>query len=138
VESIELKAVLSLFKRDKSSGPDGWTVKFFSHFFDLVGGDLLEMVEETRTKGLSAGRLNSTFLALIPKVNKPHTFGDYRPISLCNICYKIITKIIANRLKPFLSESLSMEQMGFLKGRHIQDVIGTVHECLHNIKKKRV
>jgi hypothetical protein len=54
----------------------------------------------------------------------------------CVILYKIITKIIANRLKPFLSKSLSMEQMGFLKGRHIQDAIGTVHECLHNIKKK--
>jgi hypothetical protein len=85
VESTELKAVLSFFKRDKSSGPDGWTVEFFSHFFDLVGGDLLEMVEETRTKGLTAGGLNSTFLALIPKVNKPQTFGDYRPISLCNL-----------------------------------------------------
>jgi hypothetical protein len=138
VDQSELKAVLTLFKHDKSPGPDGWTVEFFLHFFDLVGVDLLEMVEETRTKGISAGGLNSTFLALIPKVNNPQTFGDYRPISLCNLCYKIITKIIENRLKPYLSKSLSEEKLGFLKGRRIQDAIDTVHECLHSIKRKSI
>jgi hypothetical protein len=94
------------------------------------------MVEESRLKGIISRGLNSTFLALIPKVNKPLTFGDFRPISLCNLCYKVITKIIANRIKPILSRSLSEEQLGFLKGRQIQDAIGTVHECLHSIKKK--
>jgi hypothetical protein len=132
----ELKEVLSLFKKDKSPGPDGWTVEFFTHFFDLVGEDLLEMVEESRLKGFIVGSLNSTFLALIPKANKPTTFGDFRPISLCNLCYKLISKIIANRIKPILSRSLSAEQLGFLKGRQIQDVIGTTHECLHSKKKK--
>jgi hypothetical protein len=63
---------------------------------------------------------------------------NYRPISLCNLCYKVITKIIANRLKPFLSRSISIEQMGFLQGRRIQDAIGTTHESLHSIKKKRL
>jgi hypothetical protein len=95
------------------------------------------MVEESRIKGNISGGLNSTFIALIPKVNKPQNFGDYRPISLCNLCYKIISKIIANRIKPILSRSLSEEQLGFLQGRQIQDAIGTVHECLHNIKKRK-
>jgi hypothetical protein len=93
----EIREVLANFKVDKSPGPDGWTVEFFIHFFDLVGGDLLDMVEESRLKGNISGGLNSTFIALIPKVNKPLTFGDYRPISLCNLCYKIISKIIANQ-----------------------------------------
>jgi hypothetical protein len=83
------------------------------------------MVEESRLKGNISGGLNSTFIALVPKVNKPLTFGDYRPISLCNLCYKIISKIIANRIKPILSRSLSEEQLGFLQGRQIQDAIGT-------------
>jgi hypothetical protein len=131
----ELKEVLTLFKKDKSPGPDGWTVEFFLHFFDLVGEDLLDMVEESRSRGVIIGGLNSTFLALIPKVNKPVTFGDFRPISLCNLYYKLISKIIANQIKPFLSRSLSAEQLGFLKGRQIQDAIGTTHECLHNIKQ---
>jgi hypothetical protein len=95
------------------------------------------MVEESRMKGQIVGGLNSTFIALIPKTNKPTTFNDYRPISVCNLCYKLISKIIANRIKPILSRSLSAEQLGFLKGRQIQDAIGTAHECLHNIKKKK-
>lgn len=132
----EVKAVLTLFKHDKSRGPDGLTVEFFIHFFDLVGEELLEMVEEARTKGISSGGLNSNFLGLIPKVNKPQTFGDYMLISLCKLCYKIITKIIENKLKPLLSRSLSEEQLGFLKGQHIHDAIGMVHECLHSIKRK--
>jgi hypothetical protein len=55
---------------------------------------------------------------------------------LCNLVYKVISKIIANQIKPILSKSLSAEQLGFLEGRQIQDAIGTTHECLHNIKKK--
>jgi hypothetical protein len=88
------------------------------------------MVEESRLLGFIPGALNSTFLTLIPKVNKPRLFGDFRPISLCNLSYKIISKLIANHIKPFLSRSLSEEQLGFLQGRQIQDAIGTVHECI--------
>jgi hypothetical protein len=64
------------------------------------------MVEESRSRGYIARSLNSTLLALIPKVNKPVTFGDFKPISLCNIVYKVISKIIANQIKPILSKSL--------------------------------
>jgi hypothetical protein len=94
------------------------------------------MVEETRSSGHIAGSLNSTFLALIPKVNKPVNFGDFRPISLCNLVYKVISKVIVVRIKPILSKALSAEQLGFLEGRQIHDAIGTTHECLHSIKKK--
>jgi hypothetical protein len=66
------------------------------------------------------------------------TFGDYMPISLCNLCYKLIAKVIANRVKPILSRALSCEQLGFLKGRQILDAIGTAQECLHSIKLKKL
>jgi hypothetical protein len=134
----ELKTVLAIFKKEKSPGPDGWPVEFFFFFFDLVGGDLLEMVEDSRRKGHLCGGLNSTFLALIPKANKPVTFDDFRPISLCNLVYKVIAKVIANRIKPILSRCLSAEQLGFLQGRRIQDAIGAAHESLHSIKKKNI
>jgi hypothetical protein len=77
-------------------------------------------------------------LFLIPKVNKPTTFGDFRPISLCNLCYKIIAKILENRLRPILSHGLSEEQLGFLQGRQIIDAVGMAQECLHSIKKKNL
>jgi hypothetical protein len=133
----EILVALKSFSKDKSPGPDGWTVEFYLHFFDLVGPDLLELVEDTRLSGKVVGALNSTFLTLIPKSASPTTFGDYRPISLCNLCYKLISKIIATRIKPILSRFLSQEQLGFLKGRQILDAIGTAQECLHSIKRKK-
>jgi hypothetical protein len=103
-----------------------------------VGSDLLEMVEDLRRKGHLCRGINSIFLALFPKVNKPVSFDDYRPISLCNLIYKVISKIRANQIKSILSKCLSSEQLGFLKGRRIQDAIGTAHEILHSIKKKNL
>jgi hypothetical protein len=67
----ELKDVIFHCKKEKSPGPDGWTVEFFTFFFDLIGEDLLEMVEESRRLGKIVGGLNATFLTLIPKANKP-------------------------------------------------------------------
>jgi retron-type reverse transcriptase len=75
---------------------------------------------------------------LIPKENNVVSFNDFRPISLCNLIYKLVSKVIANRLKPFLEKSLSPEQLGFLKGRRIQDAIATAHECIHSIKQKNL
>jgi hypothetical protein len=66
----EIKSVLENFNKDRSPGPNGWTTKFFISFFDLVGEDLLEMVEDSRRNDKLCGGLNSTFLALIPKVNR--------------------------------------------------------------------
>jgi hypothetical protein len=62
----------------------------------------------------------------------------FRPIALCNLCYKIISKIIAKRIRPIMSCTLSEEQFGFLKGRQIIDAIGTAQECLHNIREKKL
>jgi len=132
----ELKEFLFHFKKEKILGPDRCTAIFFIFFFDLVGKYLLAMVEETRRLGAIAGGLNSTFLTLIPKENNPTSFDEFRPISLCNLCYKVISKIIVNRLKPFLSISISFEHRGFLQGKRIQDAIGTAHDSLHNIKRK--
>ena len=101
-------------------------VEFFISFFELVGDDLLEAVEESRRISEVIRSLNSTFLPLIQKFDKPTSFGEFRPIAPCNLCYKIIAKLIANKIKHVLSRTLSGEQLGFLKGREILDAIGTV------------
>jgi len=115
--------VLKSFAKEKIHGQDGWTVEFFLSYFDLIGNDILEEVEESRRSRSMGRSLNASFLVLIPKVDKPFSFGDFRPITLYNLAYKIITKTIENILKPFLSKALSVEQLGFLNGRHILDVI---------------
>ena len=83
-------------------------------------------MDSTRVLGLIPSSLNLTFLALILKMDKPQTFVDFRPISSCNLLYKLIAKVIAVRLKPFLDLGISPEQFGFLKGRHIIEPIGIV------------
>jgi hypothetical protein len=91
-----------------------------------MGNELLEVMEESRRLGKVTGALNATFIALIPKSDKPDSFGGFRPIALCNLIYKIISKIISTRLKTFLSFGISKEQFGFLEGKQITDAIGVV------------
>ena len=124
VSMEELSGVLHSFQKDKSPGPDGWPAEFFLGFFDFFSEELLSVVEESRKAGFIHGPLNTTFIALIPKVDKPANFEDYRPISLCNCLYKIISKVIAKRLKSVLSQHISSEQFGFLEGRQIHEAIG--------------
>jgi len=81
---------LKSFSKDKGPAPDGWTVEFYLHFFDLIGPDLLELVEDTRLKGKVVGAMKSTFLTLIPKAANLAIFDDYRLIALCNLYYKLI------------------------------------------------
>jgi hypothetical protein len=134
----ELKDVMKRFQKDKSPRPDGWTIEFFLGFFDTIGQDILSLVEETRLTRKMPLSLNSTFIALIPKKDNPNTLDDFRPISLCNCIYKIISKVIARRLKKVLSDKISLEQFGFLEGRQIHKAIGVAHESLHNTKTRKL
>lgn len=134
VKEEELNQVIKSMKGDKSLGPDGWTVEFFAHFIDIFQEDLLQIVEESRKKGYIHPHLNSTYISFIPKKSEAETFTDYRPISLCNLTYKIISKIIENRLKVSLSKFISPEQYEFLNNRIIHDSVVVAQECMHNIK----
>jgi hypothetical protein len=88
VTKQEIREILKHFEKDKSMGPDGWTMELFNLYFDTVGDDLHNMVEDSRRRGKIMRAINSTFLVLIPKENSPQKFGDFRPIALCNLCYK--------------------------------------------------
>lgn len=79
------------------------------------------MVNDSRRNCFVPKILNSTYITLVPKHD---SFNDFRPISLCNMIYKIITKIIINQLRPVLGKCISEEQFGFLPNKQILDVIG--------------
>ena len=79
------------------------------------------MIKKFQSKSKVGGSTNSTFLALIRKEVKPSTFDRFRPISLCNASYKILAKILVNRLRPLLEKLISPLQGGFVKGHHILD-----------------
>ena len=110
----DVEGVLKGFKKDKSLGPDGWPVEFYVHFFDLIGKDILNVIEDSRLDGRVTGALNATFITLIPKCDKPTTLGDFRPISLCNLIYRTISKLATIRLKVILDKAISRHQFGFL------------------------
>eukprot|EP00253_Pinus_taeda_P033787 PITA_33787 len=79
------------------------------------------MIRGFMKKAKVGGGTNSTYLALIPKETKLETFARFGPISLCNASYKILAKILANKIKPLLNRLLSSNQGGFVEGRHILD-----------------
>ena len=102
-----------------------------------MGAEITMVVESFRIRGHIPTNLNSTFITLIPKSAEPNSFGEFRSIALCNLIYKISSKIIANRLKETLQDHISREQYGFLKGRSIHDAIAVAHEVLHSMHTEK-
>ena len=90
----ELKKMLHIFHKDKSLGTKRWTIKFFLALYDTIDIDLLHLVEQTRVNCYMHPPVNSTFISLIPKLEHPDTLEDFKSISLCNIIYKVVAKII--------------------------------------------
>lgn len=86
----------------KAPGPDGFQPIFYQKCWERVSGDLVSIVKKAFTTASLEESLNHTFIVLIPKVNAPQSFGQFRPISLCNVAYKVKTKVIANRLRKIM------------------------------------
>eukprot|EP00253_Pinus_taeda_P029733 PITA_29733 len=112
IDLQEVENVVHQMKEGKASGLDGFTPNFFHNFWELIKMGVWQVVEELRTLGWMLPAMNATFIALTPKGAQCSTPDKFRPISLCNIIYKIISKIVASRLKPLLPLLISLERSG--------------------------
>jgi hypothetical protein len=121
----------------KAPGPDGMPSIFYKKFWDVVGEKVSKEVLDVLRGGPMPENWNDTCVVLIPKVKDPESMKDLRPISLCNVVYKIVSKMLANRLKQILPEIISPNQSAFVPGRLITDNILVAYECTHFMKNKR-
>lgn len=121
VPAIEIKHVLFAMEKNKSPGPDGFTCEFFKVAWDIVGQDFVIAVQSFFKTGFLPKGINSTILALIPKKENSKAMKDFRPISCCNVIYKVISKILANRLKLILPKFISPNQSAFVKDRLLME-----------------
>ena len=133
-EALEVKDAIFSMHPDKAPGPDGMNPAFFQAYWDIVGNEVTKTCMNYLNEGFILEELNSTHCSDPKKKPKPERLSDLRPISLCSVIYKIITKILTNRLKFVLTAVISESQSAFVPGRLITNNIMLSYEVNHYMK----
>lgn len=122
---------------DKSAGPDGLNPAFYQNFWNLLGREVFQCCVKWLKEVAFPADLNETTIVLIPKKDKADSMKDLRPIALCNVLYKIIAKVLSNRLRNLLPGIIAENQSAFVPGRSITDNVLLAFEILHYMKQKK-
>lgn len=131
---MEIKEAVFAINSDKAPGPDGMTSLFYQRFWKETAKDITIYVRDFFESDAFDQRLNETNICLIPKTDRPFEMTEFRPISLCNVCYKIISKILCNPLKRFLPNLISETQSAFVAQRLITDNVHVAQEMFHTLR----
>ena len=132
----EIKTALFQMHPNKAPGPDGMHALFFQKFWHVVGNDIITFVKRWWKGEVGLEDINKTCVVLIPKCANPKRMTEFRPISCCNVLYKIISKTMANKLKPLLCDIISENQSAFVPKRLITDNALIAFEIFHSMKRK--
>ncbi|KAK3030135.1 hypothetical protein RJ639_038884 [Escallonia herrerae] len=133
----EIEKALNHMGSHKAAGPDGMTALFFKTYRKITSFDVKESVKNFFITGHILKEQNHTLIALIPKQDNPVSVNHYRSISLCNVSYKLISKILASRLQAVLHQLVSPFQVAFVPKRLINDNSIIVQELWHTMRKKK-
>lgn len=136
ITTLEITNAIKSFQPLKAHGPDGLYPYFYQNYWNKVGSSVTSFCMEVFSTQQMPPEVNKTYLCLTPKVQHPTSITQYRPISLCNTFYKLITKIIINHIKPLLLSLISPEQSVFLKNRKASDNAIIVQEIMHHLRKE--
>lgn len=137
VTSEEIKDALFSMGALKAPGPDGLHAMFFQSQWDTLGASVCKFIKSCFLDPRKIDNINDTDVILIPKKDNPDNLKHFRLIALCNVIYKTITKIIANRLKPLLRDLISPTQCSFVPGRHSSDNVIIAQEIIHSMVNKK-
>lgn len=133
----EIKSALFSMHPNKAPRPDGMIPAFFQRYWHIVGDDVYKVLKHFFSTSEILQGLNNTNIVLIPKKKNPAEVGDLRHIALCNVLMKIITKVMANRMKGLLNMVITDTQTAFIPGRLISDKIMVSYEIMHYLKGKK-
>ena len=133
----EVELALKQMAPLKAPGPNGMPPIFFQKFWNTVVDDVVEAILSCLNSRTILPGLNHTFISLIPKVKSPEYVTEFRPITLCNILYQLVSKVLANKLRKVLPHIISDFQSAFQSGKALSDNILVAFELLHHMKRRK-
>lgn len=137
VSELEIQSALFQMGSHKAPGPDGFSVLFFQKYWPVVKPQVLSLLGGVFSTGQFPIGLNASIICLIPKCDAPEDLHQFRPISLCNVLVKVVTKVLSNRLQPLMATLTGPCQTSFIPGRSTVDNIIVVQEAVHTLSKRK-
>ncbi|XP_058211464.1 uncharacterized protein LOC131323632 [Rhododendron vialii] len=137
-EEGEIVVALKDCSNIKAPGPNGFNFSFVKKGWDFMKNLVLLFFSKFHANGKLTKGINSTFVSLIPKVDCPLIFKDFRPISMVGCVYKLMSKVLANRIKAHLPLVIGESQAAFIGGKQILDGVLVANEVIHSWKTRNI
>ncbi|XP_028104122.1 uncharacterized protein LOC114303175 [Camellia sinensis] len=137
ISNAEILRAVKAIGAFKAPGKDGMQAIFYKTYWNYIDKSVCEFVKSCFHNKTVPPEVNETLIVLVPKVDSPETITQFRPIRLCDVTYKIITKIIVGRIRPLLDTIVSPNQSSFIPGKNTTDNIIITQEILHTLRHKK-